>query len=128
MPSISTLSISCIVGGVISSNKEQILASLGVIILVVMLHNVCGYIIGYFIGRLTGMDHKKSITLSIEVGMQNSGLATSLAASQFASMPLATVPAALFSVWHNVSGAIVAWLAKSITNKNRNTLDNLDSI
>ena len=47
-------------------------------------------------------------TLSIEVGMQNSGLATSLATMHFAAMPLAAVPGAVFSVWHNISGAVYA--------------------
>ena len=48
--------------------------------------------------------------VSVEVGMQNSGLASSLATLHFAAYPLATIPGALFSVWHNISGAIVAWL------------------
>ena len=112
MPAVSSIAIACIVGGVIGANKEMILASLGIIVLVVILHNVLGYAVGYFIGKLTGMGHKKSITISVEVGMQNSGLATSLAASQFASMPMAAVPGALFSAWHNISGAIYSWAAR----------------
>jgi len=114
MPAISTISIACIVGGVIGANASKILASLGIIVIVVILHNLLGYALGYAIGRLTGMERRKCITLAIEVGMQNSGLAASLAASQFASMPLAAVPAALFSAWHNISGAILAWAVKSI--------------
>ena len=54
------------------------------------------------------MDASRRRTLAIEVGMQNSGLAVSLAAMHFASMPLAAVPGALFSVWHNLSGALFA--------------------
>ena len=117
MPAISAIAIACIVGGVIGANKEKILASFGLIVVVVILHNILGYILGLFIGKLTGMDRNKSITLAIEVGMQNSGLATSLAASQFATMPLAAVPGALFSAWHNISGAIFAWIAKSSESK-----------
>lgn len=114
MPAVSSIAISCIVGGVIGANKEKILASFGLIVVVVILHNLLGYALGFFVGRMSGMDNRQSITVAIEVGMQNSGLATSLAASQFAAMPLAAVPGALFSAWHNISGAIFAWAAKSL--------------
>lgn len=114
MPAVSSIAISCIVGGVIGANKEKIVASFGLIVVVVILHNLLGYALGFFIGRMAGMDNRQSITVAIEVGMQNSGLATSLAASQFAAMPLAAVPGALFSAWHNISGAIFAWAAKSL--------------
>ncbi|MFT5871563.1 MAG: BASS family bile acid:Na+ symporter [Clostridium sp.] len=117
MPAISTISIACIVGGVIGANSAKILSSLGVIVVVVILHNLCGYALGFLLGKMTGMDRKKSITLAIEVGMQNSGLAASLAASQFATMPLAAVPAAIFSAWHNISGAIFAWGARTLEAK-----------
>ena len=59
-------------------------------------------------GRALGLSKAQMRTLSIEVGMQNSGLATSLAAAHFAQYPLATIPGAVFSVWHNISGAILA--------------------
>lgn len=117
LPAVSSIAIACIVGGVIGGNKERIIASFGLIVVVVVLHNVLGYLLGLAIGKLTGMDRRKSITIAVEVGMQNSGLATSLAASQFAAMPLAAVPGALFSAWHNVSGAVFAWIAKSMENK-----------
>lgn len=64
--------------------------------------------IGYLVGRLLRLQQPKCVALSIEVGMQNSGLATSLAVMHFAAFPLATIPGAVFSVWHNISGAIVA--------------------
>ena len=114
MPAVSSIAISCIVGGVIGANKEKIVASFGLIVVVVILHNLLGYALGFFVGRMSGMDNRQSITVAIEVGMQNSGLATSLATSQFAAMPLAAVPGALFSAWHNISGAIFAWAAKSL--------------
>ena len=114
MPAVSSIAISCIVGGVIGANKEKIVASFGLIVVVVILHNLLGYALGFFVGRMSGMDNRQSITVAVEVGMQNSGLATSLAASQFAAMPLAAVPGALFSAWHNISGAIFAWAAKSL--------------
>ena len=113
MPAISSLSIASIVGGVIGANSERIISSLGVIVIVIMLHNLSGYALGFVVGKFTGMSFRKSITLAIEVGMQNSGLAASLAASQFAAMPMAAVPAALFSAWHNISGALFAAFVRS---------------
>ncbi|WP_343213118.1 bile acid:sodium symporter family protein [Fusibacter paucivorans] len=113
MPAISSLSIACIVGGVIGANAERIIGALGIIVIVIILHNLSGYALGYFVGKITGMPRKKRITLAVEVGMQNSGLAASLAASQFAAMPMAAVPAALFSAWHNISGALFAAIVKS---------------
>ncbi|WKY46594.1 bile acid:sodium symporter family protein [Eubacteriaceae bacterium ES3] len=113
MPAVSALAIACIVGGVIGANSENILSSLGIIVIVIILHNLLGYALGYFVGRLSGMSRKKCITMAVEVGMQNSGLAASLATSQFAAVPIAAVPAALFSAWHNVSGAIFAAIIKS---------------
>ena len=87
-----------------------------IIILVVMLHNVCGLSVGYAIGSLLRMSAPKRRAVCIEVGMQNSGLASSLATLHFAAYPMATIPGAIFSVWHNISGAIVArWFAKGLT-------------
>ena len=74
--------------------------------------------IGYFVGRLLRLQQSKRVALSIEVGMQNSGLATSLAVMHFASFPLATIPGAVFSVWHNISGAIVARIYSRMMDKN----------
>ena len=75
---------------------------------VVILHNVLGYATGYSVGKLLKLEPAKCRAISIEVGMQNSGLATSLAATHFAAYPLATIPGAVFSVWHNISGAVLA--------------------
>lgn len=113
MPAVSTLAIASIVGGVIGASASKIMASLGVIVIVVILHNLMGYALGYFVAKFTGMPFKKRVTLAVEVGMQNSGLAATLAASQFATMPLAAVPAALFSAWHNISGALFASFIRS---------------
>lgn len=81
---------------------------MGVMVLVVILHNLCGLSLGYIIGRLLNLSEPKKRAISIEVGMQNSGLASSLATLHFAAYPLATIPGAIFSVWHNISGALVA--------------------
>ena len=110
LPAFSSVAIAFTVSIVISANASKLLASGILIILVVMCHNLCGLGLGYLIGRLTGMPEPKKRAVSIEVGMQNSGLASSLATLHFAAYPMATIPGAIFSVWHNISGAIVAWL------------------
>jgi BASS family bile acid:Na+ symporter len=71
-----------------------------------MLHNLLGLAAGYWGGRLLGQDERVCRTLAIEVGMQNSGLAVALATQHFS--PAAALPGAVFSVWHNLSGASLA--------------------
>lgn len=110
LPALSSIAIALIVAVVISANAGRLLAGGLLIVIVVILHNVCGLSLGFLIGRLLGFPEPKKRAISIEVGMQNSGLASSLATLHFAVYPLATIPGALFSVWHNISGAIVAYL------------------
>lgn len=110
LPSVSAIAISLIVAGVISVSRDNILSTSATILAVVILHNVCGYLLGFAIARAGGLDWRRSITIAVEVGMQNSGLATGLAKTHFAAMPMAAVPGAVFSAWHNISGAILAWL------------------
>lgn len=110
LPALSSLAIAAIVLIVISASAHRLLSGGLVIIAVVVLHNVGGLTIGYLVGRLLGLTAAKRRALSIEVGMQNSGLASSLASLHFAAYPMAVVPGAVFSVWHNISGAVVARL------------------
>jgi len=116
LPLISTIAIALIVGLVMGLNAEKVLSSGLLIIAVVMLHNVLGLVLGFTIGKILKLDASKRNAIAIEVGMQNSGLATSLATIHFASYPLATIPGALFSVWHNFSGAITANILKHRSN------------
>lgn len=108
LPLISTLGITAIVIAVVAASANAIIANIGVIVIVVILHNMLGYFTGFLVGKAAGGDTAKVKALSIEVGMQNSGLASSLALTHFANYPLAAVPGALFSVWHNISGGILA--------------------
>ena len=108
LPALSSLAICAIVLIVIAANAQKLLSSGLVVMLVVMLHNVGGLAIGYVVGTVLGMSAAKRKAVSIEVGMQISGLASSLATLHFAAYPMATIPGAIFSVWHNLSGAIVA--------------------
>jgi len=112
LPAFTSLAIAFIVAIVIAANADKLLAGGVLIGLVVILHNVGGLCLGYVLGRVAGLSDAKRRAVAIEVGMQNSGLASSLATLHFAAYPMATIPGALFSVWHNLSGAVVAWLWK----------------
>jgi CDP-diglyceride synthetase len=114
MPAVSVTAICLIVAAVVSHNSEKILSTGLIIFVIVILHNLLGYLCGYLIGILFKMNMPRKKAVSIEIGMQNSGLATSLASSSFPNMPMATVPGAIFSVWHNISGAILAAIYRRI--------------
>lgn len=123
LPALSSLAIATIVMIVIAASAQKLLTGGLIIIVVVILHNLFGISVGYGIGRLLRLPPPKRKALSIEVGMQNSGLASSLATLHFAAYPMAIIPGAIFSVWHNISGAIVARIYayswKSDNQKNR---------
>ncbi|SHL15965.1 bile acid:sodium symporter family protein [Xylanibacter ruminicola] len=108
LPAFSSIAIAFVVGIIVAHNADRLLVGGLIVVLVVILHNLCGLSLGYAIGRLLGLAEPKKRAISIEVGMQNSGLASSLATLHFAAFPLATIPGAIFSVWHNISGALVA--------------------
>lgn len=108
LPAFSSIAIALVVGIIVAHNADRLLVGGMIVVLVVVLHNLCGLSLGYVIGRLLGLAEPKKRAISIEVGMQNSGLASSLATLHFAAFPLATIPGAIFSVWHNISGALVA--------------------
>lgn len=113
LPAFSSIMITLTVGIVVSHTSDKLLAGGFIVILAVMLHNLSGLAFGYTLGKLLHLSREKCIAVSIEVGMQNSGLASSLAVLHFAAFPLATIPGAIFSVWHNISGALVAkWYTK----------------
>jgi BASS family bile acid:Na+ symporter len=108
LPVVSVTAICLIVAAVVSHNSAKILSTGAVIFAVVILHNLLGYLCGYLIGILFKMDLPRRKAVAIEVGMQNSGLATTLAGTAFPNLAMATVPGAVFSVWHNISGAMLA--------------------
>ena len=98
---------------VVSGNARRLSDCGPVIFAVVVLHNAGGLALGYLAAAALRLPGPKRKALCIEVGMQNSGLAASLAAVHFAAYPMAAVPGAIFSVWHNLSGALVAWLFRT---------------
>ena len=110
LPALSCLCISLLIAGLAGASRDAILASSATIMAVVVLHNLLGSALGFALGRFSGMSWKKCVALSIEVGMQNSGLAAGLAKTHFPTLAAAAVPGAIFSSWHNISGSILAWL------------------
>ena len=113
MPLISVVAIVMIIGGIVAVNAEKIL-NCGVLVLgVVAIHNFCGMMLGLLAAKIFHVEYTRTTAIAIEVGMQNSGLAVSLAAANFAANPLATLPGAIFSVWHNIAGSIFAGIRRS---------------
>ena len=113
LPAFSSVVIALLVGIIVSHNADRLMVAGLLVMAVVIIHNLLGLCIGFMVGRMLHLAKPKCVALSIEVGMQNSGLASSLAVLHFAAFPLATIPGAVFSVWHNISGALVAKLYSS---------------
>lgn len=114
LPLVSVAAIALIVASVVSHNAQKIMETGAVVSAVVVLHNLLGYEAGYLLGLWLKLPLSKRKALSVEIGMQNSGLATSLAGTAFPDLSMATVPGAIFSVWHNISGAILASVLRRI--------------
>ena len=113
LPLVSVSAIVLIVAFVVSANLDRILATAATVFVAVALHNLFGLGLGFALARALGMEESKTRAVTIEVGMQNSGLAVSLAVLHF--NPAAAIPGALFSVWHNLTGPALAtyWARKS---------------
>ena len=118
LPLISVVSIVLIVMAVVAVSQPNIAKSGPLVFAVVVLHNGLGYVVGYLAAKLFKMNLAKRKCLAIEVGMQNSGLGVALASVHFATMPLAALPSAIFSFWHNISGPIVATIFHRWTEEN----------
>ncbi|MDA0688583.1 MAG: bile acid:sodium symporter family protein [Proteobacteria bacterium] len=106
LPSLSIVIILLIIAIVVALNSDSLLAVGGITIIAVALHNLGGLAGGFYLSRLMGFDIRQSHTIAIEVGMQNSGLGVALALEFFSAT--AALPGAIFSVWHNISGSLLA--------------------
>jgi BASS family bile acid:Na+ symporter len=110
LPLVSTIAIVLIIAIIVGLNQAKIMTNGLLILVAVILHNLLGFALGYLFARMFGMSLAKRKAVMLETGMQNSGLGAALAAAHFS--PLAAVPSALFSVWHNLSGsALATWFA-----------------
>ncbi|CEA07391.1 Sodium Bile acid symporter family protein [Arthrobacter saudimassiliensis] len=106
LPWVSVAAITFVVIAVVAGSAEAIFSAGLLILLAVILHNGLGYALGYGAAKAFRLPVPSRRTMAVEVGMQNSGLAAGLAKTYFA--PEAALPGAVFSVWHNVSGALMA--------------------
>ena len=97
------------IAGIVAANSEKILTSGLLVLIIVALHNLLGLIMGLGLSKLFKLNYDKATAVAIEVAMQNSGLAISL---NFVASPLATLPGAIFSVWHNMSGSAFAGIRR----------------
>ena len=113
LPLIAITAIVIIIATIIGSSSDQILIYGWLILLIVIFHNLLGFIFGYYSCYLLNLDKKTSRTIAIEVAMQNSGLATALAIKYFGA--ISAIPAAFYSVWHNISGSLIASFWKKST-------------
>ena len=113
LPLIAITAIVIIIATIIGSSSDQILIYGWLILLIVIFHNLLGFIFGYYSCYLLNLDKKTSRTIAIEVAMQNSGLATALAIKYFGA--ISAIPAAFYSVWHNISGSLIASFWKKNT-------------
>ena len=113
LPLIAITAIVIIIATIIGASSDQILIYGWLILLIVIFHNLLGFIFGYYSCYLLNLDKKTSRTIAIEVAMQNSGLATALAIKYFGA--ISAIPAAFYSVWHNISGSLIASFWKKST-------------
>ncbi|WP_044417241.1 bile acid:sodium symporter family protein [Halarcobacter anaerophilus] len=103
---LSIISIVFIIGVIIGINQSKISTIALPLMLAIIFHNLAGLLGGYYFSKIFGFDNRSCKTVAIEVGMQNSGLAVVLAMKYFT--PLSALPGAIFSIWHNISGSILA--------------------
>ena len=108
LPGVAVLGLACIVGGVVSAHGQKFAQSGVMIFVAVFCHNSLGYVLGYLAGVVAKFTRPKRRTISIEVGMQNAGLATVLAGKHFPTMPEAAIVSAVSCAWHSISGALLA--------------------
>jgi len=115
LPIVATTAIVIIIAIIVALNRDDLALVGPAILATVVLHNLSGLAWGYAIPRLLGFDRVTCRTIAIEVGMQNSGLSVALALKYFSA--LAALPSAIFSIWHNLSGALLAgWWSRHATN------------
>lgn len=121
MPGVAVLAFACIVGGVAAIHGHRFMESALVMLAAIAIHNIGGYLLGYFTGKSLGMTTAKNRTLAIEVGVQNAGLATGLSAKFFPANAESAIATAVAVVWHSVSGTVLgnafAWWDKKKSNQ-----------
>ncbi|MCM3444422.1 bile acid:sodium symporter family protein [Metabacillus halosaccharovorans] len=122
LPLISVIGIVAVASAVVAVNSAKIAETGLLIFSIVVLHNGLGLLIGFLLAKGLKLNFADQKAISIEVGMQNSGLGAALAVAHFS--PLSAVPSAIFSVWHNISGPLLAtWWGKRTSKDNSENKD-----
>ena len=109
-PIVSELTIALVIAIIFAINSDSLKVLNTTILFGVILHNIGGLFIGYFVARFFTLSNASIKTISIEVGMQNSGLAMALAVIHFSKV--VALPAAIFSLWHNISASVLVYFSK----------------
>jgi len=110
VPLVSVVAIILIIATVVALSAAKLATVAAIAFVAVAAHNALGLALGYGASRGVGMDHRKSKAIAFEIGMENSGLAVALALAHLD--PVAAIPGAIFSVWHNFTGSLLAgWWA-----------------
>ena len=107
-PLISVFAIVLITAGIVAQNAAAVISNFGKLALGAFLLHVFGFVLGYAVARLLGYSEGTARTISIEVGMQNGGMAAMLAKKNFPLEPLAAVPAVFSGVVQNILGSVIA--------------------
>lgn len=118
-----------IIGAVISANHADLMATQTLLVIpVVMLHNLSGYGLGYVFSKLIRLRTPQRKAITFEVGMQDSSLGATLAMKYF--VPAAAIPSTVFSIWHNISGSVLAvnWKNKTVNEKTKVIREDTKSI
>lgn len=106
VPLVSVLAIIAIIAIVVALSAAKLATVALIAFAAVALHNAFGLGLGYGASRAVGMSHRKGKAIAFEIGMENSGLAVALAIAHLD--PVAAIPGAIFSVWHNFTGSLLA--------------------
>lgn len=129
LPLVSQLAILLIIGAVISANHADLMTTQTLLVIpVVMLHNLSGYGLGYVFSKLIRLRTPQRKAITFEVGMQDSSLGATLAMKYF--VPAAAIPSTVFSIWHNISGSVLAvnWKNKTVNEKTKVIREDTKSI
>ncbi|MFT8584655.1 bile acid:sodium symporter family protein [Liquorilactobacillus hordei] len=129
LPLVSQLAILLIIGAVISANHADLMMTQTLLVIpVVMLHNLSGYGLGYVFSKLIRLRTPQRKAITFEVGMQDSSLGATLAMKYF--VPAAAIPSTVFSIWHNISGSVLAvnWKNKTVNEKTKVIREDTKSI
>lgn len=124
LPWISILGIGGVVFPTVAKNKDALLQVGAIVFLAVLLHNVLGYLLGYYAAKFTGQPESYRRTVAIEVGTQSAGLSSGMAGKFFS--PEAALPGAVAAVLHNITGAVFAWLVRTHPTEKQSAAGQID--